>query len=73
MSVEFKIGQKVRHIANPEFNMVVKDFAVRWENDTQKIIAQEKNPEYPVCSYYNVYTHNWEEKVFMTSELLQKD
>lgn len=66
---KFELGQKVRHVAAPEFDMVVKGFAVNWENDGAKIANQIPNPEYPICSYYNRHTNQWEEQMFHVSEL----
>lgn len=73
MENKFEIRQKVKHIANPEFDMVIKDFAVEWANNSYKVSQQEKNPEYPICSYYNTYTNKWDEQQFHISELIPSD
>lgn len=65
---EFKVGDKVRHKVAPQFDMVVVDFAKHWENDPYKGLT-EKNPEYPICKYYNNNTNQWEQKRFHLSEL----
>lgn len=64
----FKLGDKVRHKAAPQFDMVVTDFAGYWENDPYRGL-KEKNPDYPVCKYYNIHTNKWEQKKFHQSEL----
>lgn len=73
MEIKFELSQKVKHIANPEFDMVIKDFAVEWTNNSYKVSQQEKNPEYPICSYYNIHTNVWEEKQFHVNELIASD
>lgn len=66
---QFSIGDKVLHKSTLDFKMVVKGFGVVWPNDQRKTIDGIPNPEYPICSYYNIHTNKWEEKRFHASEL----
>ena len=65
----FNVSDKVRHIANPEFRMVIKNFAVKWIDNQYNLINQIPNPEYPICTYYNIHTNKWEEREFYYTEL----
>jgi len=65
----FKAGQAVKHIANPEFKMVIKEFAIKWSENQFRLVNFIQNPEYPICTYYNVHTNVWDEKMFLYTEL----
>lgn len=65
----FNVSDKVRHIANPEFAMVIKGFAVKWTNNLYNEANGIPNPEYPICTFYNIYTQKWEEEMFLYTEL----
>lgn len=65
----FKEGDKVQHKANPEFKMVIVNFATYWPGNPYKGIQGDKNPQYPVCSYYNLHTNKWEQRRFQASEI----
>ena len=57
----FKIGDKVRPKTQPDFHMHIVDFDTEWVNDLSKLY-KFKNPEYPLCKYYNTKTDKWVEK-----------
>lgn len=69
MDQQFQLGQRVRHKSQPNLDMVIKEFAVHWHNNLQKIVEQEQNPDYPICSYLNPKTGRFEEQTFSVHEL----
>ncbi len=66
---EFKVGDKVKHKSSNDFTMVIVEFAVHWYNNPSKVLEGVPNPEYPICTYYNKHTLQWERKMFHYSEL----
>lgn len=61
----FKQGQPVKHKSNPEFRMTIKDFAInKWDGEHGLYNHRFKNPEYPICEFFNVHTKQWEERIF---------
>jgi Hemimethylated DNA-binding protein YccV like. len=67
---KFNIGDKVKHKTTDEFEMVIVDFDVYWNNDRYKQVNNVKNPEYPICKYYNKHTNLWEQNRFHSCELV---
>ena len=66
----FKIGDKVRHKANPEFRMIIIDYSTNWIGNMRRKAAQFKNPDLLVCKYYDVHKKQWIDKqVFQCFEL----
>ncbi|MDR6804616.1 hypothetical protein J2Y45_003076 [Dyadobacter sp. BE34] len=69
MEQKFKLSDKVRHLTTPEIEMVVVGFDVEWPNDLKKTVDRVPNYEFPICTYFNKVSGNWERKVFSIYEL----
>jgi hypothetical protein len=65
----FRVSDKVRSISNPEFDMVIKEFAVKWTNNMYNESNRIPNLEYPICTFYNIHSNKWEERTFLYTEL----
>jgi len=64
----FKIGDKVRHKAKPDFDMVITGFAKYYIDREKKIVGYDYNM--PLCKYYNMFTNRFEEDKFESTSLL---
>ena len=69
MSHTFEIGQVVRHKAKPELRMVIKDFSVTWPNNLAKRANREKNPLFPICSFWDEDKRQFVSQIFDVVEL----
>lgn len=67
-----KIGDKVRHKANESFDMVVTDFKIEWINNQYLIVNGIKNPDFPICRYYDTNKKEWVERFFKCSDLVRQ-
>lgn len=72
METEFKIGDHVMHRSTQDFEMIIIDFAKKWENNMTKNLTVP-NPKYPICRYYNRDTKKWEIQEFHDFELEYSD
>lgn len=65
--MNFKLGDKVRHKADSQFNMVILGESNRY-NLSQKAIIEAGSKFYK-CRYYNGNINQWEEMSFFDFEL----
>lgn len=67
---KLKLGDKVKHKASSEFDMVVIDFEIYWRNDEARVMDGIKNPDRPICRYYDTYKKEWVSFPFLCHELV---
>lgn len=69
--MELKIGDKVRHRLNPEFDMLIVGEKESIRKSEKELI--DSGNKFFKCKYYNVHTNQWDEMVFWDHELLKQD